>query len=123
LPRTICHGPDAGVEVRDMYKFKSKAAGDVLMLAASGDHILRVIGKEPAAKGIVEVADMPAAIAAIEQAVTAEEAARRQAEQAAAAEGKKLPLADGVSLRQRAWPLLEMFKRCHAADAVVVWGV
>ena len=108
---------------RALYKFKSKVTGDVLMLAASGDHILRVIGKEPAAKGIVEVVDMPAAIAAIEQAVAAEEAARRQAEQAAAAEGKTLPPADGVSLRQRAWPLLEMFKRCHAADVVVVWGV
>ncbi len=106
-----------------MYKFKSKAAGDVLMLAANGDQILRVIGKEPAAQGIVEVADMPAAIVAIEQAVAAEEAARLQAEQAAAAEGKKLPALQGVSLRQRAWPLLEMFRRCHTADAVVVWGV
>ena len=106
-----------------MYKFKSKAAGDVLMLAANGDHILRVIGKEPAPKGIVEVADMPAAIAAIERAVLAEEAARQQAVEVAAAEGRRVSAGDGVSLRQRAWPLLEMFKRCHAADAVVVWGV
>ncbi len=106
-----------------MYKFKSKAAGDVLMLAANGDHILRVIGKEPAPKGIVEVADMPAAIAAIERAVLAEEAVRQQAVAAAAAEGRRVSAGDGVSLRQRAWPLLEMFKRCHAADAVVVWGV
>ena len=106
-----------------MYKFKSKAAGDVLMLAANGDHILRVIGKEPAPKGIVEVADMPAAIAAIERAVLTEEAARQQAMEAAAAEGRRVLAGDGVSLRQRAWPLLEMFKRCHAADAVVVWGV
>ena len=36
------------------YLFKSKAAGDVLMLGASGDRLLRTIGKEPAAKGIIE---------------------------------------------------------------------
>ena len=106
-----------------MYKFKSKAAGDVVMLAASGDQILRLIGKEPATQGIVEVEAMPAAIAALEAAVAAEESQRKQAEQEAAAEGRKLAPADGVSLRQRAWPLVEMFRRCHAANAVVIWGV
>jgi hypothetical protein len=63
-----------------MYKFKSKVTGDLIMLAATGDQLLRVIGKEPAAAGIVEVDDMPAAIAALEQAVSAQEAARQQAE-------------------------------------------
>ena len=37
-----------------IYKFKSKAAGDVIMLGASGDDVLRTIGKSPAAQGIVE---------------------------------------------------------------------
>lgn len=105
-----------------IYKFKSKAAGDVIMLAASGDRILRLMGREPSAQGIFEVADMPAAISAIEQAVAADEAARKQAEADAIAEGGKLPPSDHVSLRQRAWPLVEMLKRCHAEDAVVVWG-
>ena len=63
-----------------LYKFKSKAAGDVIMMAPSGDEVLRVIGKSPAAKGIIEVASMPAAMAAIEQAVAADEAARLRAE-------------------------------------------
>ena len=34
-----------------MYKFKSKVTGDLIMLAATGDQLLRVIGKEPAAAG------------------------------------------------------------------------
>ena len=45
-----------------IYKFKSKAAGDVIMLRPHGDQLLRLIGREPAAKGIIEVADMPAAM-------------------------------------------------------------
>jgi hypothetical protein len=106
-----------------IYKFKSKAAGDVIMLAPNGDQVLRLIGKEPAAKGIIEPGQMPAAIAALEAAIAQDEAARRQAEQEAAAEGKKLPAGEGVALRQRAWPLVEMMKRSQSADADITWGV
>ena len=106
-----------------IYKFKSKAAGDVIMMGPSGDHVLHIIGKTPAPKGIIEPAAMPAAIAAIEQAVVDEEAARKQAEADAAAEGRTLPPAEGVTLRQRAWPLVEMLKRALAANKEVVWGV
>ena len=106
-----------------IYKFKSKAAGDVIMMGPAGDDVLRVIGKAPAATGIIEVASMPAAIAALEQAIAADEAARAQAEQDAAAEGSKLAPRDGVTLRQRAWPLVEMMKRSIGENAEVVWGV
>ena len=106
-----------------IYKFKSKAAGDVIMMGPTGDQVLRAIGREPAPKGILEVAAMPAAIAAIEQAVAADDAARKQAEEEAAAEGKKLAPRDAVSLRQRAWPLVEMMKRAMAEGHEIVWGV
>ena len=106
-----------------IYKFKSKAAGDVIMLGASGNDVLRTIGKSPAAKGIVEAADMPAAMQAIETAIAADEAARERAEQEARGSGQTLPARDGVSLRQRAWPLVEMMKRAHAAGEPIVWGV
>jgi hypothetical protein len=104
-----------------LYKFKSKAAGDVIMMGPGGDQILRIIGKEPAPKGILESADMPAAMRAIEQAVAADEAARKpEADDEEEAKPRK---GDGVTLRQRAWPLLEMMKRAHAADVDIVWGV
>jgi hypothetical protein len=106
-----------------IYKFKSKAAGDVVMMGPAGDDVLRLIGKSPAAKGIIEVASMTGAIAAIEQAIAADEAARAQAEKEAAAEGRKLAPRDGVTLRQRAWPLIEMMKRSSAENADIVWGV
>ncbi|HEX6362685.1 MAG TPA: DUF1840 domain-containing protein [Albitalea sp.] len=106
-----------------IYKFKSKAAGDVIMMGPSGDHVLRIIGKQPAAKGIIEPDTMPAAIAAIERAILEEEAQRKQAEAEAEAEGRTLPPRDSVTLRQRAWPLVDMMKRAHAADEEIVWGV
>lgn len=103
-----------------IYKFKSKAAGDVIMMGPSGDQVLRLIGKEPSAKGIIEPAQMPAAMKALEAAIAAEDAARKEAAQDDDAKPGK---GDGISLRQRAWPLVEMMKRAHAANESIVWGV
>jgi hypothetical protein len=106
-----------------IYKFKSKAAGDVIMLGPTGDAVLRASGREPAAKGIFEPADMPAAMSAIEAAIAADEAARAKADEEAAANGEPPPKRDAIGLRQRAWPLVEMMKRAHTAGEPIVWGV
>jgi len=102
-----------------LYKFRSKAAGDLIMLGPTGDQMLRIIGKEPAPKGIIEPQAMPAAIAALEKAVADDEAVRAQAE----SEGATPRREGSVSLRQRAWPLVEMLRRAQAADKEIVWGV
>lgn len=106
-----------------IYKFKSKATGDVIMLGASADQLLRIIGKEPAARGIVQPEAMPSAMRAIEQAVELDDAARKQAAADAAAEGKHPAVREAVSLRQRAWPLLEMMQRAYREGQDIVWGV
>lgn len=106
-----------------IYKFKSKAAGDVIMLGPNGDALLRILGREPAPQGIIEPPAMAGAVAAIEQAVQAAEAARAEAEREAASQGESLPPAEGVGLRQRVWPMVEMLRRAAAADEPVVWGV
>ena len=105
-----------------IYKFKSKATGDVIMLGPNGDQLLQLLGREPAAKGIIEVADMGVAIAALQRAVQQDEARVADAEGggAAAASGAS---GKGVSLRQRLWPMVEMFKQAQAAKEPVVWGV
>ena len=102
-----------------IYRFRSPAAGDVVMLGASGDELLRILGREPAAQGIIEPAAMPAAIAALQAAVAAAEApADTEDHEDDGSERQR-----GVSLRQRVWPMMEMLKRAHAEDAPVVWGV
>ena len=42
-----------------LYRFKSKAGADVVMLADSGEAVLRLLGREPAPQGILEVAALP----------------------------------------------------------------
>jgi hypothetical protein len=98
-----------------LYKFKSKAAGDVIMLGPNGDQVLRLLGREPAAKGIIEVPDMPGAIHTLRQAVAQEEQPK-QDDDKPAGEGR-------VSLRQRVWPLIEMLERSQSAGEAIVWGV
>jgi hypothetical protein len=98
-----------------IYKFKSKAAGDVIMLGPNGDQMLRLIGHEPAAKGIVDVAQLPAAIAALRAAVQDDEARQDEDEDA--------PGRNAVSLRQRLWPVIELFERSLREKQPVVWGV
>lgn len=105
-----------------IYKFKSKAAGDVVMLGANGDQLLRALGREPAAQGIIEVAAMPAAIAALERAVADEEARGASPDETAQGDDEARG-ARGIGLRQRVWPMVEMLRRSHAAGEPIVWGV
>ena len=101
-----------------IYKFKSAAGGDIIMLGPNGDAMLRLLGREPQAKGIIEPRDMPSAIAALRAAIERNGAAGtpRHAEDHAADE-------PAVSLRRRLWPIIDMLERAAAADVPVVWGV
>lgn len=107
-----------------LYKFKSPATADLIMLEPQGRRVLQIIGKPVDVKqGILQPADMPAAIAALEAAIVVEEGQRKAAETEAAARGEELPAQEGVSLRQRATPFIEMLRRCEKADKEIVWGV
>ncbi|HZY19747.1 MAG TPA: DUF1840 domain-containing protein [Ramlibacter sp.] len=106
-----------------LYKFKSKAAGDLIMLEPNGRRILEIIGKDAGPQGIIEPAQMPAAVTALERAIEQEEAEHRAAIEEAKAKGEVPPRFDAVSLRQRAVPFIEMLRRCGQAGKEIVWGV
>ena len=105
-----------------MYRFKSKADGDLIMMAPVGDQLLRIIGREPAAKGIIEVAALPRAIAALEEAIATAELARVAARKTDD-DDDEAGGANAIGLQQRAWPLLEMMRRSLAERSDIVWGV
>jgi hypothetical protein len=106
-----------------LYKFKSKAAGDLIMLEPNGRRVLEIIGKDAGPKGIILPAEMPAAIASLDAAITREEAEHEAMIEEAKAKGQVPPRFDGVSLRQRAVPFIDMLKRCSQAGKEIVWGV
>ena len=106
-----------------LYKFKSKAAGDLIMLEPNGRQVLEIIGKDAQPKGIILPEQMPAAISALEGAVEKDEAEHKAMLEEARAKGEPPPRLDAVSLRQRAVPFLDMLRRCEKAGQEIVWGV
>ena len=98
-----------------IYKFKSAATGDVIMLGPHGDQLLRLLGREPAATGIIEPVAMPVVVATLQAAIAAQEQVPVDDTEASAR--------PAVALRQRLWPMIEMLRRSQAANEPVVWGV
>ncbi|RRD58109.1 DUF1840 domain-containing protein [Comamonadaceae bacterium OH2545_COT-014] len=108
-----------------LYKFKSQAAADVIMLQANAEELLKIIGKTPGATGIITVAQIPAAIAALQAAVAARESgdaeppADAQDEAASASGDGEEP----ISLRRRAAPFIDLLQQSASEGKDVVWGV
>ena len=105
-----------------LYKFKSKNAGDVIMLEANGRKVLEVIGKDAGPTGIILASQMPAAVQALQDAIALEESTQQVADadgdgDAGAVHG------DAPGLRQRAMPFIDMLQRNYRAQTDVVWGV
>jgi cyclopropane-fatty-acyl-phospholipid synthase len=110
-----------------IYKFKSKAAGDLIMLEDNGRALLMIIDKsdpQTLKRGIVQPLEMPAAIAALQKAVTEEETGIQDKARAARDAGyPPTTSGPGIGLRQRSLPFIQMLERCHAENKEIVWGV
>lgn len=112
-----------------LYKFKSQATADVIMLRENAEELLKIISKEPGPTGIVTVAQVPAAVAALKAEIQRRESLPagdqaaddvcHQVAGADAAAGQEEP----ISLRRRAAPFIEMLERSAALGKDVVWGV
>lgn len=111
------------------YKFKSRATADLIMLDASARKLLAIVGKDADGPGIITAMQIPGALAALEQAVLQEEARRAASGEAQDADDgtqededdAPAGAADGVSLRQRTAPFIDMLKRSAAEGRDVTW--
>ncbi|OIQ63720.1 hypothetical protein GALL_547400 [mine drainage metagenome] len=110
-----------------LYKFKSRNTGDIIMLQTHAEHILEIIGRDiangNASQGILVSDQIPAAVAALQAAITDEDSARAAAVAQALANHEPPPKFSELALRQRAQPLIEMLGRCQKTGDDVVWGV
>jgi len=120
-----------------LYKFKSKASGDVIMFETHAKALLEIMGKDPSAKGILLVADMPKALEALEVALKkhGHEAEHEAGHEVSHEKGHASPAKHrskeqeheqeslAVSLGQRAAPMRQMIKQCILEGHPIVWGV
>ena len=106
-----------------LYRFKSQATADVVMLEPNARQLLDIVGKAPGPQGIITVDQIPAAVSALEAAVGREHEQRHNGDQFAADKHEEPAEREHVALHQRAAPLIDMLKRAAAEGKDVVWGV
>lgn len=107
-----------------LYRFKSRATGDLVMLEPTGRRLLEILGKDPSGPGIVTAAQIPDAVAALREAVQADEAERERRLSEAKDRDEELPEpTEQVSLRMRTAPFIEMLLHAGREETDVVWGV
>jgi hypothetical protein len=112
-----------------LFKFKSKAAADLILLEADARRLLKIMLGDDPVKGIVLSQDLPAVLARIDAAVLHDEALRKaRAEKAQQViqevlDGADEPELPAVRLAQRAAPMQQMIQRSIAEASDIVWGV
>lgn len=105
-------------------KFKSKAAGDIVMFKSNAEQMFKIMGIEGGERGVIEPKDLVHAHAQLVAAVNAERMARAENpidEDELSAE-EKIALKNHVGLEQRAYPLLKMLEEAQKKGVDVHWG-
>ena len=113
-----------------LYRFKSRAAADLIMLEADARRLLRIMTGDDAPRGILRGEALELALARVQAAVQKDEAARQHLQERVRAgvaseqelEEHRRQQAE-VRLAQRAQPMMAMLGRCCAEQANLVWGV
>ncbi|HEY9573089.1 MAG TPA: DUF1840 domain-containing protein [Pusillimonas sp.] len=105
--------------------FHSKAAAEVLMFSKHALPILKAAGKPYTdtlpERGVITRDQLEAAIKGIEQAISADTESEFPDDHQDNNDSKAHPIAQPVSFRRRAFPLLAMLRLSHEHNADVVW--
>lgn len=106
-----------------LYRFKSRATQDFVMLEAHARQLFDIIGKSPSPTGVITVEQMPGAISALEAAVAQERSLAHNRDKFAVEDHDNPAEAEHVGVGQRAAPLLHMLKDSLADQKDVTWEV
>ena len=105
-----------------LYKFKSAAAGDVIMMEANGNQVLEAIGREPAERGVIQAQAMQDAIDKLKLAIQASQAKASQPPEEREEEDADAN-SDPIPFHTRAQPFLQLLQISLEEGKDVVWGV
>lgn len=98
--------------------FRSRAASAIIMHAQTAQRLLEIIGKPMAERGVITSEQVEEALSRLLAAVEREKASGVPAQDSDAAGGEH-----PVSLRQRAFPLVEMLRAARKRHVDVTWGI
>ena len=105
-------------------KFKSKAAGDIVMFKTNADQIFKIIGIDSSERGVIEPQDLAHAHAQLVAAINTERMAKAEnpIDEDELDEDEKIALKNYVSLEQRSYTLLKMLEAAQKKNVDVHWG-
>ncbi len=103
--------------------FRSRAAGEIVMMGDTAEQLLALIGRSMAERGVIPADQVADAIERLTGAVEQERnlVGTRWAD--AAAEDGDRPVEPPVGVAQRAFPLLAMLRAAQRSGVDVTWGV
>lgn len=112
-----------------LVRFHSSCAGSVLLFDYVATELLKLMGMSGTVPGAVLAAQVPAALKRLTAAVKSEDGDRIPRPPAAAGERKRAGKDDdeveqqtsGITLRRRAYPLIEMLQTAADEECDVVW--
>ena len=102
-----------------LVRFKSKAYADITMFADVAVKLLKLMGHSGAVPGAISAQEIPASLARLKAGLAAEEtgAGEQTDTNFNAADQSEQP----VSLKRRAWPLIELLEAAVERDEFVMW--
>lgn len=106
-----------------LYRFKSQATADLVMLVADAQGALRLIGKDLTPEGVIGPDQLPRAINILQHAWREDHALRLREEKYAPEQLAEPDDANpDVWLSQRLVPLVSMLELANEAQVAVVWS-
>lgn len=103
-----------------LYRFKSLATADLIMLGTDARGALRLLGKDLTPEGVISADQLPQAIEILQKARREDRALRAREETSV------LDQLDGddpdIRLSQRLVPLVNILELANAAHAAVIWS-
>jgi len=103
--------------------FKSSAAPDVQMLENLAQYLLGIAGKSLGQRGVITHEELPAIIAKLEAAVSADKQNNAEHNLHHGPDGHDHENQMPVGLAQRAFPFLDMLRESQKQQANILWGV
>ena len=99
------------------YQFTSRAGGVVVYTDAVAERLLATIGKRPGIRGVITLAELPTAIAALKSAKAVPETPEPRDPDPDSDRERPVPFA------VRLGPFIELLERALAGQADVTWGL
>lgn len=106
-----------------LYRFNSAISGEIVMLTPHAEEIFTAIGRPLGRRGVITPDQMPAAIAALEEAIALSRTRIADPQTTEEEEEGNALVETPVPFRVRAQPFLKMLRQNLAARENVTWGI